>query len=587
MANYSLVVNSKFQPFSFERYIQPYAIYGQNYKELEEQYADLSTKANVWDKLANEQTDTKAYAMYKTYANDLASKAEQLAREGLNATSRREMLDIRSRYSKEITPLENAYKARAEEIKEQTAGRANGMVYEGNAATSSLDRYLDNPSIKYNGANSKEGFQRVYTAASALQKKLREYGRGKSLDGFIKTWLQEHGYRDNEVYQAINDIQGALQGDGNVRGNNVLTSILADEMNTSGVNLWKDKNAKLDYFNRIAPALYQAVGQTNVGTYEDKAAIMAEQEAMQIRAERREAARKALEQKQALDGAVTHWEGTLDDKNSQEYKTYASLLADLTVKGRGLSKKYTADRNGRFINPMKVYEEALAYAKRHPKKESITMNTSAGAYSKTVDVSMPNAIKVIEKKYGTKVIPQNYYNGLKGLGYSGESTFGEMNGTNISNRINKLAKMYRATSTNMGSYDDVGNTILSNIASWGDDNDGKIYEIKNGKKGKEIDISDILQLDNGKLKSDNKVQDIAYSMLEPTMIAMVINNKRVFVSPYAHSSEAANIVNDYNEMIKATNSDEKKSILQDLATSKLRELFNSYDPVRSTSSSKR
>lgn len=291
MANYSLVINSKFQPFSFERYIQPYQLYGQNYRDIENQYAELETKANIWDKLANEQTDSRAYQMYKTYANDLEKEAERLSKEGLNTSSRRNMLNMASRYSKEITPLENAYKARAEEIKEQTAGRANGIVYEGNAATSSLDRYLDNPAIKYNSANSKEGFQRVATAAAALQKKLRDYGRGKALDGFTRTWLQDHGYRDSEVYQAIHEIQGALQGDGNVRGNNVLNSILADEMNTAGVNTWGDKNARLDYFNRIAPALYQAVGQTNVGVYEDKAALMKAQEAMQIRAEKRAAAR--------------------------------------------------------------------------------------------------------------------------------------------------------------------------------------------------------------------------------------------------------------------------------------------------------
>lgn len=295
MANY-IVSGSKFRPFSYAEMLQPVQSATVAHQELENQYGELATKASVWEEMANEQTDPYAYKMYKTYANDLEEQAGQLAREGLNAASRRDMLNMRARYSKEITPIEQAYKSRAEEIKEQTAGRANGIVYEGNASTSSLDRYLNNPSIKYNAANSKEGFQRVATAATALQKKLREYGKGKPLDGFTRTWLQEHGYRDNEVYQAINDIQGALQGDGNIRGNNVLTSILADEMNTSGVNLWKDKNARLDYFNRIAPALYQAVGQTNIGAYEDKAAVLAAEEEMRIRAEKR--ARAAIEEEQ-------------------------------------------------------------------------------------------------------------------------------------------------------------------------------------------------------------------------------------------------------------------------------------------------
>ena len=36
MANYSLVIDSTFQPFSFERYIQPYQIYDQAYREVED-----------------------------------------------------------------------------------------------------------------------------------------------------------------------------------------------------------------------------------------------------------------------------------------------------------------------------------------------------------------------------------------------------------------------------------------------------------------------------------------------------------------------------------------------------------------------
>ena len=44
MANFSLVVNSKFNPFSFERYIQPYQIYGQAYREVENTLGELDTK---------------------------------------------------------------------------------------------------------------------------------------------------------------------------------------------------------------------------------------------------------------------------------------------------------------------------------------------------------------------------------------------------------------------------------------------------------------------------------------------------------------------------------------------------------------
>lgn len=282
MPNYSLVINSKFRPFSYAELAQPVAMSTQAHQEIENAYGDLNTKASIWEEMANEQTDPNAYKMYKTYANDLKAQADRLAKEGLNTTSRRDMLNMRARYSKEITPIENAYTARANEIKEQTAGRAQGIVYEGDASVASLDRYLKDPAIKYRFANSQEGFKRLASAATAISKELREYGRGKKLDAYTNTWLQQHGYKSTEIEQAIRDIDGALRGDGNVRGTNVLQSLLANEMQTAGVNDWNIA-AKMDYYNRVAPALYQAAGQTNVTTFEDYGAKLRAQESMQRR----------------------------------------------------------------------------------------------------------------------------------------------------------------------------------------------------------------------------------------------------------------------------------------------------------------
>lgn len=112
MANYSLVINSRFAPFSYQEMLAPTLMATQAHQELENQYGEFATKASVWEEMANEQTDPYAYKMYKNYANDLEEKAGQLAREGLNAASRRDMLNMRARYSKEITPIEQAYAAR-------------------------------------------------------------------------------------------------------------------------------------------------------------------------------------------------------------------------------------------------------------------------------------------------------------------------------------------------------------------------------------------------------------------------------------------------------------------------------------------
>ena len=63
--NYGLVVDSKFKARSFDDLIKPLAMYTQEYNTLEQGINELDTKASIWEKLANEQTDKEVYDMYK------------------------------------------------------------------------------------------------------------------------------------------------------------------------------------------------------------------------------------------------------------------------------------------------------------------------------------------------------------------------------------------------------------------------------------------------------------------------------------------------------------------------------------------
>lgn len=217
MANYSLVVNSKFQPFSFDRYLQPYQIYGQNYKEIEEQYTDLSTKADIWDGLANEQTDPHTYKMYKTYANDLKNQASQLASEGLNAVSRKNMLNMRARYSKEIIPIEQAYNQRSKLAEEQRKLRAANpsIMFDRDFSSISLDDLLDNPELSYTSVSGddlyKKGKEAAISASSrmmnvspALQGQYWKIRQGYGADAANKFLLNQSNIP--ELKDAINRI---------------------------------------------------------------------------------------------------------------------------------------------------------------------------------------------------------------------------------------------------------------------------------------------------------------------------------------------------------------------------------------------
>ena len=572
--NYGLVVDSRFKARSFDDLIKPLAMYTQEYNALEQGINELDTKASIWENMANEQTDRDAYNMYKNYADDLRSAADQLASQGLSKMSRPALMALKSRYSKEIVPIEQAYQNRAEEIKEQRAGRAKGMVYEGDASTASLDRYLSNPSIRYGMANAQEGFQRVATAATALSKKLRDYGKGKALDGFTKTWLQEHGYRDNEVNQAIADIEGALRGNGNVRGTTILTNILANEMQTAGVNNWNEA-AKMDYYNRIAPALYQAVGQTQVGTYQDQGALMAAQLAKQ-----KELAR---------------YQKTLEGPQEPENPYYERGFSVLESTGKASKIKdlynkltFTKYHNGSldprifgktYNNPLQIYND---YKKVYDQQRK--HNLTRTSYSSEKMVSAEDAaMNFIKKKYGvTEVLTRDEAQLLRDIGYSEKSNYNDFR-HNLLSKIN--APNYYYGSVNLSDFSLPKEWIKREIGArndW-DTLENTFWEMKpNGTIGKTIDkIKDL---------GDNwSAVDMYYGLQQPDKIVLELNTgKRIFANPSVINSQAANIVSEANRLIQqASNLDDKEAIV----TAARRQLSNltgaGYNQVKSKTSSKK
>ena len=111
------------------------------HRAIEEGLGEMSAKAGMWDKLANQQSDPVAYAQYKTYADDLTKQADLLARQGLTPESRRGLLDMKRRYSNEITPIEVAATKREELTKAQREAiqKDPSLMFNIDYGTASLD----------------------------------------------------------------------------------------------------------------------------------------------------------------------------------------------------------------------------------------------------------------------------------------------------------------------------------------------------------------------------------------------------------------------------------------------------------------
>lgn len=312
MANYSLVINSQFKPFSYQEMLAPTLMATQAHQELENQYGELATKASVWEEMANEQTDPYAYKMYKTYANDLESQAGQLAREGLNAASRRDMLNMRARYAKEITPIEQAYTARQKQAEEQQKALLQDptLMLSRRASTTSLDDYIRNPQLAYESYSGKLITAQAASAASALAKEMQEKPRKwRSILGnsYYETMMQK-GFSSQAVLQAIQDNPNAAPQ---------LTKIVEDAINSSGVRNWGDQATIARAIDYAKQGLWSAVGETQYQTLDNWRAKMAEQETMQKRAEQRAAEREAEKNRYKINPLPLRSPQEISKKNKQ------------------------------------------------------------------------------------------------------------------------------------------------------------------------------------------------------------------------------------------------------------------------------
>ena len=464
--NYSLVANTQFKARNFDDMIRPYVMYTQEYRAQEDAIADLATKADVWAGLANEQTDPVAYAQYTNYANALKDQAAVMADRGLNPSSRQAMLNLKRRYSSEIVPIEQAYTARKAQAEEQRKALLQNptLMMSRRADTTSLDRYMENPNLGYESYSGALLTQQAGQAAAAIAKELRDYGKGKPLDGFTRTWLQQHGYTAAEVAFAINHPDDP-------RASSVLNTIVNNVIADSGMTNWADNKTLNQAYNYARQGLWQAVGQTQVGTYTDQAAVMAAQEAMQKRAEAR--AKKAARQRQLQLNLTPNF----DRRNVRTSKEVGAIAQE--AKDWEKYKKYFyKNANGNWVLNSKG------------RKVPLTKITGGGTNVSSASYIVDSDFGRFIKKHGLS----GMYNGKVGSGQT--ATIDKM-----IDRINNTYDANIATEYLRGvdpsQYDNVI-AVLNRSA-----HDGKVYNYDRTKsgdsyswnRGKEVEVNELTNAD--------------------------------------------------------------------------------------------
>lgn len=445
MANYSFISNAKFRPFSYQEMLQPLQAYTNEYNTIQEGMGELSTKAGVFERLANEQTDPQAYAMYKQYSNDLAKQAESLAKQGLTPASRQGLIDMKRRYSSEIVPIEQAYKRRQELVDEQRKLQAQDstLLFDRPASTLSLDELISNPALSPQSYSGALLSKQVGTAAQNLAKNVREDKR-KWEDILGKQYyetIMQRGFKPDEILQAVQN---------NPKASPILQGIVEDAVGSSGIKNWNDENILNRAYDYARQGLWNAVGETQYQTLSNKAYDYAMQERL-VQA-RKKGTKEDVQSPYFRSSGVTK----VKDVNVEKKKDDIAFIQG--VRNGTVNLDETAQRVV-GSDPLELYG-TRGHLQRTPGK---------------VETYKPNQERIsnLMKEYGIRNLDQ------------------------IEAKINSdLSKSAMREVTYITSITDptlISKTIRENAASISRRTDGKsgIYELDSNKKGDMLSYKDI------------------------------------------------------------------------------------------------
>lgn len=207
--------------------------------------------------------------MYKNYATDLEARADDLLRNGLNVSSRRGMMAMKARYSKEIIPIEQAFKRREELAKEQRNNADKTMFYQRDARTMSLDDFINDPALDY-GQSFSGAMLAKMTGDMATNLKTAMTDRSK-LKGiglpFQYEQLIQYGYTPEQI-------RFAIENPNSEKAVPVLNTIVQQALDSSGMASWATPAQMAQARAYATQGLYNAIGQTTIKDYKDEAGLI-------------------------------------------------------------------------------------------------------------------------------------------------------------------------------------------------------------------------------------------------------------------------------------------------------------------------
>ena len=260
--NYSLTVNSTFNPYSLQELLPIYQANAQAQYQAEEAFSQLQMKADQWEKLANNAQDADVYSKYKSYSNQLKEAANDVLNNGINTASRRNLMNMRAQYASNIIPIEEAYNKRQQQAQVLWQARLQDpTLIAQDPSELGLSYYMQNPTYTPQSYSGKLLSAQSAQAAQNLAKTLSNYGKGEPIDKYTNTFVQRHGLTRD-------DVQKYLNGD-TTATNKVLGAIYQQVYDSSQIGNWANENQRNQAANFIKQGMWSAIGQDTVQAMEN------------------------------------------------------------------------------------------------------------------------------------------------------------------------------------------------------------------------------------------------------------------------------------------------------------------------------
>lgn len=261
MPNYNLYVGRSryYDPTEFQTLREDLKNMTDQYNTTMAAYGEMSSKADLFEKLANDVKgkDSVAYQNYMNYANAIRQHTDLLATQGLTPSTMRNLVQAKNDYNRIIAPIEEAYNAREAEAKRQAEYMANhpSAIFERDANKMGIDQWMKNPSYRAKSLDRETVANRAKERFAALQKKIQEFVSEhghvdpSTMDANqLKQWVQTnipYEYQALEKYGVSpDDVRELMLGNPRMQ-NSILQAIVNDTMGMYGVDTW---NTDYDHY---------------------------------------------------------------------------------------------------------------------------------------------------------------------------------------------------------------------------------------------------------------------------------------------------------------------------------------------------